>query len=285
MSPGEQVPSRLVTHDQYSWLLDTPLGVTDFLETELRDNPKALAFVRANQRNEATYAAVASWAVWKPIVRGKEGVRDRSHDMSRLGSYDTLTGVLHADVVLVAFNKGLVSSTNVDGRPADREPAWSNFHSGNNDYKLAAAIEEAAHEQRVAATVGGRVVRDWFTGAYITDFYKGLPTQGIPQFEEFCDLLDGSTRARVDAEMVRLLRLELDTLGATTVVAIGGDVRELLAEHLPDVRTTTAPLMHYAARKYDPVVYRDQVLAVNAELQTMAWMSEGSAARSGDKLI
>jgi len=185
--------------------------------------------------------------------------------MDRLADYDRLRGTIHGDVVLVAFNKGLTYSNDEDGNQPQDEPPWLNFHAGLNDHKLAAAIEEAAALQ---ARDGSRI-RDWLTGAYMTDFYKGLPTRDLDEFDEFCDILTAEQRSRIDAEMARLLCQEVALLGGQAIlVSIGREPTLLVAEHVPELPRARSPLMHYAARQYDADVYRGQVLALNDELQT-----------------
>lgn len=169
-----------------------------------------------------TFAHVASWAIWADQTPADTGW---SRDLRPL-TWDFLAGRLHNDVVFVALNKG----TN----PADLSIAdWSNFHTGHADYKLARAVDQPG-------------VREVLGGAYITDFFKGLPTPTSAALERYLDIQDEGTRGRTVDAMVALLERELAILGCEDplLVGIGRDAQHWLRQRMGHYRL--AEITHYA---------------------------------------
>ena len=167
-----------------------------------------------------TFAQVASWAVWAPETAGGTAW---SRDLSVL-SYDVLAPVIHHRVVFVALNKG---TNPVTESVAD----WSNFHTGRSDYKLARAT--APHE----------ILR----GAYITDFFKGLPTPDGASLRRLLRSRSPRERRSIVEAMVTLLRRELEILGNPDplLVALGAEARAWLDEAPHGCQTTG--VTHYSA--------------------------------------
>lgn len=189
---------------------------------------------------EATFAQAASWAVWADPSSGgggSGGSTDWSRDMSAVASYEVLAPFIHPDVVFVALNKGV---SPVDVREAD----WATFHSGRRDYMLADAVRH-----------GGM---DVFWGAYMTDFYKGLPTRSGAELEAFLDAAVTPSREAVEDAMANLLERELTLLGATdpVLVCLGAPAFEVVSRMLPGRRAMR--LTHYAA-SISKAAYRTEV--------------------------
>lgn len=198
----------------------TPAGLSreayDLLRTETLDRT-------VPGLGATTFAQVASWAVWaEPTADGMAWSRDLS-----VLSYDALAPVAHTRAVFVAPNHGV-------GPGSHDEADWSSFHSGRSDYRLARAL----------ATPGAREV---LQGAYVTDFFKGLPTPTAADLARHLGRLDAAGRERTVADMARLLRRELEILGADSplLVGVGRAASEWLRRALPEHRVTR--ITHYAA--------------------------------------
>lgn len=192
-----------------------PVDLTDL---DLGDSPPPVA--------PTTGGKVASWAVWGQPGAGTN--TSWSRDLSVLGSYEALAPIIHGRVVFLALNKGVM----IKGDP---EADWATFHSGTRDYRLARAIQ------------GSERARSVLWGAYMTDFFKGLPTPDGAALRRLLRDLDQDQRDAVTARMVDLFRAELDILGhpRPLLLCLGGEAHRVATKHLADldpVRVT-----HYSA--------------------------------------
>ena len=187
-----------------------------------------------------TFAQVASWAVWAE-ERGPD--TSWSRDLSVL-TWDRLRPRIHARVVFVALNMG---TARLGRTTAD----WANFHTGRADYKLARAI-------------GRFGTRAELEGAYITDFFKGLPTPTAAALRAHLRGLDLRARAETTAAMVALLERELAILESPDplLVGIGRDAERWLREGMPAY--DVVGITHYA-HAVATDAYAEQLAAV-AEL-------------------
>lgn len=172
------------------------------------------------------FAQVASWAVW---ASPRDPDTRWSRDLSVL-TWDNLSGQLHSHVVFVALNKGV-------NPVAHAEADWANFHSGRADYKLARAI-------------GRPGVRDVLVGAYMTDYFKGLPTPTGADLERHLESLTMSERTKTVDAMVALLERELELLGSDEqtsrplLVGVGRAARTWLEQTM--AHRPLASITHYA---------------------------------------
>lgn len=178
-------------------------------------------------------AQTASWAVWASRV----GVGDTSwsRDTSIL-TYEHLGPLIHVDAVFIALNDG-------GAERAAALPAWHMFHSGRRDYMLAEAVEGT-----------------WLWGAYMTDFFKGMPTSTASDLKAHLKGLGSVERRRVERAMADQVRNELDILGGTDplLIAVGASAHEVVVEHLGQ-RYRTTRLTHYSARQLRKDTYRAEV--------------------------
>lgn len=169
-----------------------------------------------------TFAQVASWAV---LAEERGPDTSWSRDPGIL-TWDRLRPRIHARVVFVALNMG---TTRVGQTAAD----WANFHTGRADYKLARAI-------------GRPGTREELEGAYITDFFKGLPTPTAAALRAHLRGLDVRARAETTTAMVALLERELAILQRPDplLVGIGRDAERWLRAGMPTY--DIVGITHYA---------------------------------------
>lgn len=167
----------------------------------------------AGNESGGTFAQYGSWAVWNSLDSAPVKA---AQDASLLTEWDRIEGVLHNDVVLVALNLGRpkTAGTGAGTGRINHEGAWENFHSGSRDFVLGQATE-----------------RSPFRGAYITDFYKGLPTYSGAELQDLLrtlstdDPLASSTIATV---MRSILDREINILDAheAPLVCLGADAHK-----------------------------------------------------------
>jgi len=199
----------LITRKQYDALADTEI-------TEGSSEIESLL----GESNLGTYAQYGSWAIW-PDVSVKPVAT--SQDKSVVNKFSAVEGTAHSNVVLVAYNLGRPASPSHgagDGKN-HHERLWENFHSGSRDYALARATERTA-----------------FRGAYITDYYKGLPTNTTADLRELFKSKGKDWERQVEKAMCSILNYELSIIGAEAVpiVALGktDTVPVLLRNYGPD---------------------------------------------------
>ncbi|WP_231447100.1 hypothetical protein [Brevibacterium zhoupengii] len=163
------------------------------------------------------YAQYGSWAIY-PKVDTKPV--SAAQDPSTVNTFAAVEGVAHNNVVLVAFNLGRpknpAQGAEVGQLRHNKDRLWANFHSGASDYNIARGTESNA-----------------FRGAYITDFFKGLPTNNINEFKFLMRSRGEAWRSRIEEAMHTVLDRELSLIGAenSPLVSFGrstGDENSLL---------------------------------------------------------
>lgn len=156
----------------------------------------------------------ASWAVWSK--RTDIGPIKASQDMTVLESYEALKDIIHANVVLLGFNSG----THAPGDGAGQ--TWANFHCGSRDFLTA------------YGTVGTPL-----EGAYITDFYKGLPTQTSKDLKDKLKAGGPEYEAGINKLMTAVFEREMEIIGAgpdVPVICLGLDTYEAFRKAFGDSR-------------------------------------------------
>lgn len=249
---------RTITKAAFEELRDTELGLEAALGITY---PAEHGFDPFEMR----FGQLASWAVWAEPVSGVTGT-GWSRDKSVLARYEDLAGIIHADVIFVALNKGKnpIGQTETD---------WANFHSGRRDYTLAQAIRAA----------DGGMAKLW--GAYMTDLYKGLPTRTGTELAEWLDSTRSPTRDQVEKTMCDLLEKEIAILGARDplLVCLGVPTYAAVSRLMPQRRSVR--LTHYSYRQLDPDKYAAELAALCRTLPTptpAAPHQEAGTCREGD---
>lgn len=153
-----------------------------------------------------TFGHVASWAVWS-----EPGGRRPGEWVSDLSALDVASDParlepLHADVVLIALNSGVREDGSHHGGPLAMY-----HHPHGRDFMLAEAIRETP-----------------IWGAYLTDFFKGIPTRDGSGLRDF--LLEHPVKVSED---VATLRAELALIGARDplLVCLGTQVEPFVRKH------------------------------------------------------
>jgi hypothetical protein len=165
---------------------------------------------------DTSFSKIASWAVWSEPRTDGNGNEiapvTASQDRSIL-NWKHLEAQVRHDLVFVALNFG-----RPHGAPAPTED-WANFHGGTQDYRLSRAIRS------------GDPSRQHVWGAYMTDFYKYLPTEKEKHLE---DLLVGGGVSKINRAMAETLQCELDLLAARDplLVPIGRKTADVLRQEL-----------------------------------------------------
>lgn len=192
-----------------------------------------LSVSEALRGEDIRIAQTVSWAVWA----SREGATDTSwsRDTSIL-DYDNLAPTIHADAVLIALNDG-------GAERASSLPAWHMFHSGRRDFMLAEALEDT-----------------WLWGAFMTDFYKGMPTETGADLERYLDQLGGAKRDEIERVMADQIELELAILGVRDplLIALGGAAARVVKERL-GARYRVEQLTHYSSQQLSKADYRAEV--------------------------
>jgi hypothetical protein len=152
------------------------------------------------------YGQVASWAVWDRRRTGRTAA-DWVSDLTVLDpdAHPALLGMLHTRAVLIALNSGVRDD---DG---PRAPLSMFHHPVGRDFMLADAIGDTP-----------------FAGAYVTDFFKGVPTRDGTGLADHLRAHPGKV-----AEDVAALREELVVVGAVRplLVCLGSQVEPFVREH------------------------------------------------------
>ena len=147
-----------------------------------------------------TFSQHASWAVWSK--RTDVGLGKASQDMTVLESYDALKDIIHANVILLGYNSGTHAPGAGAGQP------WANFHCGSRDYLTAFGTAGTPLE-----------------GAYITDFYKGLPTRDSKELDDKLEAGGPEYEAGINKLMTAVFEREMEIIGAgpdVPVICLGG---------------------------------------------------------------
>lgn len=142
------------------------------------------------------FAQYGSWALWDAFDTAPQAA---ARSAALIQEWEQVDGLLHNNVVLVALNLGRPDTAGLgagDNRTR-HEGAWENFHSGGRDFVLARAIEQSP-----------------FRGAYITDFYKGLPTRTGREREIYLAERDPAASTLINTVMRSILDREIEILGA-----------------------------------------------------------------------
>lgn len=208
-------PTR-VTRDAFRSLCQNPTGVIERLRAagvEVRFRREGIVDTLGD---DASFSKIASWAVWRqPGIdgHGREVTPVKASQDRSILTWDHLRLFIRRDLIFVALNFG-----RPPGTPAPTEN-WANFHGGTQDYRLSRAIR------------AGDADRNHVWGAYMTDFYKFLPTRKEAQLK---DLLRVGGANEINHAMIETLRCELDLLGAQDplLVPIGNRVAEILKQEL-----------------------------------------------------
>lgn len=156
----------------------------------------------------------ASWAVWSK--RTDVGPIIASQDMAVVESYDALKDTIHANVILLAYNSGTHAPGAGAGQP------WATFHCGRRDYLTA------------YGTVGTPL-----EGAYMTDFYKGLPTRTSKALQDKFKEGGPEYEAGINKLMTAVFEREMEILGArpdVPVICLGVDAYKAFSEAFGDSR-------------------------------------------------
>ncbi|NLC98975.1 MAG: hypothetical protein GX678_07850 [Actinomycetales bacterium] len=140
-------------------------------------------------------------------------------------TWGDLGGRLHNRVVFVTLNKG-------SGTVQDPAADWASFHSGTHDYLLAEAIGQPG-------------IQEVFGGAYITDFFKGLPPSTTGSLNLLLDSLSAIAQARTVQAMEALLERELHILGCERplLIGVGRDAERWLRKRMNSFRVVG--ISHY----------------------------------------
>lgn len=161
-----------------------------------------------------TFSQHASWAVWSK--RTDVGLGKASQDMTVVESYDALKDIIHANVVLLGFNSGTHAPGDGAGQP------WANFHCGSRDYLTA------------YGTVGTPL-----EGAYITDFYKGLPTRDSKELKDKLKAGGPEYEAGINKLMTAVFEREMEIISAgpdVPVICLGLDTYQAFTKAFGDSR-------------------------------------------------
>jgi len=105
-------------------------------------------------------------------------------------------------------------------------PHWNNFHP--HPYPFHSFEEESPLPKEFCGTV--------LEGAYMTDFYKGLPSPDETKLKQWFAQAGGrGGKARLDRVMVDLLQEEARIMGITRPVwvAVGTTAQKALLRHFP----------------------------------------------------
>lgn len=205
-----------VTRDAFESLCQGPTGVIERLRAAGVEARLRRRGITDTLGEDTSFSKIASWAVWREPGTDRNGGEvtpvKASQDRSIL-TWDYLNPHIRRDLVLVALNFG-----RPPGTPAPTED-WANFHGGTQDYRLSRAIRAGDPE------------REHVWGAYMTDFYKYLPTRKEAQLESL--LVLGGAR-EINRAMTETLRFELELVGARDplLVPIGGRAAEILRQEL-----------------------------------------------------
>lgn len=144
------------------------------------------------------FAQYSSWAIY-PDVSVKPQAAAQAP--SAVNTYGAVEGIAHNNVVLVAYNLGRPKNpkhgAGVGRSHHDADRLWENFHSGSRDFNIARGTQGNA-----------------FRGAYITDFFKGLPTNDIGEFRALLRSRGAAWTGRVEKAMHAILERELSLIGA-----------------------------------------------------------------------
>lgn len=204
-------------------------------ETEITTAAPELAELLGSD-DLGVYAQYSSWAIYPNVDVKPESA---AQDPSAVNTFDAVEGIAHNNVVLVAFNLGRPEDPARGAKAGklrhDRDRMWANFHSGKRDYNIARGTEDTA-----------------FRGAYITDFFKGLPTRSIADFDVLMHTHNEEWRTRVKNAMHQVLDHELSLIGAeaASLVAFGRNkskstsVLKLLRDFYGDKRVCSVD--HYS---------------------------------------
>ncbi|MDN3904354.1 hypothetical protein [Arthrobacter sp. YD2] len=156
----------------------------------------------------------ASWAVWSK--RTDVGPVKASQDMTVVESYDALKDIIHNNVILLGFNSGTHAPGAGAGQP------WANFHCGSRDYLTAYGTAGTPLE-----------------GAYITDFYKGLPTRNSKELKDKLKAGGPEYEAGINKLMTAVFDREMEIIGAAPevpVICLGFDTYQAFSKAFGDSR-------------------------------------------------
>lgn len=188
------------------------------------------------------YSDHASWAVW-----GKDtgqGAGKAANDKSVLESYDVLKEIIHTNAILVGLNSGTHFTSDATVSP------WSTFHSGSRDYFTAYATEGTPLE-----------------GAYMTDLYKGLPTQNAKALDQLFRARGSDYELRVNNAMEAVFEEEMMILGVGSdvpIICFGDDTHTKFERIFRGARKAVkAP--HYSAFQYTLEEYAAKMRSVIEE--------------------
>lgn len=238
-----QDPGR-VTRDAFEVLRKKRTGVSERLRVSGVEAHLQRQGILNTLGEDTSFSKIASWAVWRqPRTdgKGKEiAPVEASQDRSVL-TWDQLRDQIRHDLVFVALNFG-----RPPGTPAPTED-WANFHGGRSDYRLSRAIRT------------GDPKREHVWGAYMTDFYKYLPTEKETQLK---DLLGVGGASEINRAMAETLRRELSLLGAEDplLVPIGDMAADVLNRQLGDKYTVyPGKFPHYGSHGLTDTMYGEAV--------------------------
>lgn len=209
----------LVTRQQYR----------ELERTEITAGSTAIAGL-LGEADLGVFAQYSSWAIYPDVSVQPQA---SAQDPSAVNSYSAVEGIAHNDVVLVAYNLGRPKNPVHGARVGDshhgKDRLWENFHSGIRDFNIARGTQGNA-----------------FRGAYITDFFKGMPTKSIDEFNRELRCRRKEWAEQYEDEMQAILDYELSLLGAQNapLVAFGGKVAEVLLKRYGPHRVHH--VQHYA---------------------------------------
>ena len=187
------------------------------------------------------YGAVASWAVWAPMIdKPKSGISDLS--IFNEDHPDDILRTIHTDFLLIALN---FSRT-------PEKAKWANFHSSNpyaTDFNLRDAVEDTP-----------------LWGSYMTDLIKNLvEVKGSKVID----------RIRAEPEIltrnIKSLRKEIDyvSAGKPTLVAVGKKSYDLITHKKNGLADEfkIIKIPHYA-NNFKKGEYRKSVLEALSSFQS-----------------